>query len=62
MCLSVVLIIAGVASLSVVISSLGREFGATQSDLQWIVDAFAISLAALLLPMGPSETSSDVAA
>lgn len=52
MCLSVVLIIAGVASLSVVISSLGRELGATQSDLQWIVDAFAISLAALLLPMG----------
>jgi EmrB/QacA subfamily drug resistance transporter len=52
MCLAVVLIIAGVASLSVVIPSLGRELGASQSDLQWIVDAFAISLAALLLPMG----------
>jgi len=52
MCLSVVLIIAAVASLSVVIPSLGRELDASQSDLQWIVDAFAISLAALLLPMG----------
>jgi EmrB/QacA subfamily drug resistance transporter len=52
MCLAVVLIIAGVASLSVVIPSLGRELDASQSDLQWIVDAFAISLAALLLPMG----------
>lgn len=52
MCLAVVLIIAGVASLSVVIPSLGRDLNASQSDLQWIVDAFAISLAALLLPMG----------
>lgn len=52
MCLAVVLIIAGVASLSVVIPSLGRELDASQSELQWIVDAFAISLAALLLPMG----------
>jgi EmrB/QacA subfamily drug resistance transporter len=52
MCLAVVLIIAGVASLSVAIPSLGRELNASQSDLQWIVDAFAISLAALLLPMG----------
>jgi EmrB/QacA subfamily drug resistance transporter len=52
MCLAVVLIIAGVASLGVVIPSLGRDFEASQSDLQWIVDAFAVSLAALLLPMG----------
>lgn len=52
MCLAVVLIIAGVSSLSVVIPSLGRDLNASQSDLQWIVDAFAISLAAVLLPMG----------
>ncbi len=52
MCLAVVLVIAGVASLNVAVPSIGRELGASQSDLQWIVDAFAITLAALLLPMG----------
>ena len=52
MCLAVVLVIAGVASLNVAVPTIGRELGASQSDLQWIVDSFALTLAALLLPMG----------
>jgi MFS family permease len=52
MCGAVVLIIAAVASLSVALPIIGRDLDASQSDLQWIVDAFAITLAALLLPMG----------
>jgi EmrB/QacA subfamily drug resistance transporter len=52
MCLAVVLAIAGVAGLTVAIPSIGRELGASQSQLQWILDAFALTLAALLLPMG----------
>lgn len=52
MCLAVVLAIAGVAGLTVAIPSIGAALGATQSELQWILDAFALTLAALLLPMG----------
>lgn len=52
MCLAVVLAIAGVAGLTVAIPSIGSELGASQSELQWILDAFALTLAALLLPMG----------
>lgn len=52
MCLAVILAIAGVAGLTVAIPSIGVELGASQSELQWILDAFALTLAALLLPMG----------
>lgn len=52
MCLAVVLAIAGVAGLTVAIPSIGGELRAGQSELQWILDAFALTLAALLLPMG----------
>lgn len=52
MCLAVVLAIAGVAGLTVAIPSIGAELRASQSELQWILDAFALTLAALLLPMG----------
>ncbi|MEM9132662.1 MAG: MFS transporter [Actinomycetota bacterium] len=52
MCLSVVLVIAGVAGLTVVIPTIGQELGASQTELQWIIDSYAIILAALLLPAG----------
>ena len=52
MCLAVVLAIAGVAGLTVAIPSIGAELAASQSELQWILDSFALTLAALLLPMG----------
>jgi EmrB/QacA subfamily drug resistance transporter len=52
MCAAVVLIIGAVAGLNTVVPTIGRELGATQSQLTWVVDAFALALAALLLPMG----------
>ncbi|MEM8705407.1 MAG: MFS transporter [Actinomycetota bacterium] len=52
MCLSVVVVIAGVAGLTVAIPTIGAELQATQSELQWIIDSYAIVLAALLLPAG----------
>ena len=52
MCLAVMVILGGVASLNVAIPTIGQELQASQSDLAWIIDAYAISLAALLLPAG----------
>ncbi|HEX7094863.1 MAG TPA: MFS transporter [Acidimicrobiales bacterium] len=52
MCLALVLVVAGVSSLNVALPSIARDVGATQSQQQWIIDAYALSLAALLLPAG----------
>lgn len=52
MCLALVLVVAGVSSLNVALPSIARDVGATQSQQQWIVDAYALALAALLLPAG----------
>lgn len=52
MCLSVVLVVAGIAGLTVAIPTIGQELQASQSELQWIIDSYAIVLAALLLPAG----------
>jgi EmrB/QacA subfamily drug resistance transporter len=51
-CLSLVLVVAGVAMLTVALPDLARSLHATQSQQQWIVDAYAVALAALLLPAG----------
>ncbi|MEM9564440.1 MAG: MFS transporter [Actinomycetota bacterium] len=52
LCLSVVVVIAGVAGITVAIPTIGQELAASQSELQWIIDSYAILLAALLLPAG----------
>jgi DHA2 family multidrug resistance protein-like MFS transporter len=52
LCLSLVLIVAGNSSLNVALPTIVRELGATQTQLQWIVDAYAITFAATLLPAG----------
>ena len=52
LCLSLVLIVAANSSLNVALPTLVRELDATQTQLQWIVDAYAIVFAGLLLPMG----------
>lgn len=52
MCSSVLLIIASVSGLNMALPLVGRELGASQSEVQWIVDIFALVLAALLLPAG----------
>ncbi|MEX2627685.1 MAG: MFS transporter [Ilumatobacteraceae bacterium] len=52
MCLSLVLVVMGVSGLNVAIPSLQRGLDATATDLQWIVDAYAIVFAGLLLSAG----------
>ncbi len=52
MCLGLMMVVAAVASLNVALPDLARATGATQTQLQWIVDAYALVFAALLLPAG----------
>ena len=50
--LSLVIVVAGNSSLNVTLPTIVRDLGATSSELQWIVDAYALVFAGLLLPMG----------
>src|SRR6476646_5166546 len=52
MCLALMMVVAAVASLNVALPEIARDTGATQSELQWIVDAYALVFAGLLLPAG----------
>jgi EmrB/QacA subfamily drug resistance transporter len=52
MCLALAAVIASVSSLNVALQDLAVEFGASQGVLLWIVNAYTLSLAALLLPIG----------
>lgn len=52
LCLSLVLIVAGNSALNVAIPTLVRDLQASATELQWIVDAYAIVFAGLLLPAG----------
>ena len=52
LCLSLVLIVAANSALNVALPTLVRDLGATATELQWIVDAYALVFAGLLLPMG----------
>lgn len=50
--LSLVVVVAGNTSLNVAIPTLVRELDATNTQLQWMVDAYALVFAGLLLPAG----------
>jgi MFS transporter, DHA2 family, integral membrane protein len=50
--LSLVLVVAGNSALNVALPTIVRDLGATSSELQWMVDAYALVFAGLLLPMG----------
>ncbi len=52
MCLSLVMVVMSVAGLNVALPSLQRDLHATATELQWIIDAYALVFAALLLPAG----------
>src|SRR4051794_14749451 len=52
MCLALMMVVAGVASLNVALPGIAADTGASQTQLQWIVDAYALVFAALLLPAG----------
>ncbi len=52
LCLSLVIVIVGNTVLNVALPTLVRELQATQTELQWIVDAYALVFAGLLLTAG----------
>jgi len=52
LCLSLVLVVAGVSSLNVALPAISVALGASGTDLQWIVDSYSLTFAALLLPAG----------
>ena len=52
MCLSLVMVVMSVAGLNVALPSLQRDLAATASELQWIIDSYALVFAAFLLPAG----------
>jgi EmrB/QacA subfamily drug resistance transporter len=52
LCLSLVIVIVGNTVLNVALPTLVRTLGATQTQLQWIVDAYALVFAGLLLTAG----------
>ncbi len=52
LCLSLLLIIAGNSSLNVTLPDIQRSLGSSPSGLEWIVDAYSLVFASLLLPAG----------
>jgi EmrB/QacA subfamily drug resistance transporter len=52
MCLALVLVIAGVSMLAVGLPAIGNDLGLSQTGLTWVADAYALTLAALLLVAG----------
>lgn len=51
-CLALATVVSAVASLNVAIPSIARQTHATQTQLSWVIDAYALVFAALLLPGG----------
>jgi EmrB/QacA subfamily drug resistance transporter len=52
MCLALMMVVGAVASLNVALPEIARSTGASQAQLQWVVAAYALAFAALLLPAG----------
>lgn len=52
LCVCLVLIVASVSSLNIAIPPIQEALGATQTQIQWIVDSYALVFAGLLLPAG----------
>src|SRR5215207_3597892 len=52
MCLALAAVVSAVSSLNVALPDLARATGASPTQLQWIVDAYALVFAGLLLPAG----------
>lgn len=52
MCVALAAVVSAVSSLNVALPNLAEATGATQTELQWVVDAYALVFAGLLLPAG----------
>jgi EmrB/QacA subfamily drug resistance transporter len=51
-CIALATVVAAMASLNVALPDIARSTHASQTDLEWIIDAYALLFAALLLPGG----------
>jgi EmrB/QacA subfamily drug resistance transporter len=51
-CLALAAVVAAVSSLNVALPGIARETHATQTQLAWIIDAYSLVFASLLLPAG----------
>jgi EmrB/QacA subfamily drug resistance transporter len=51
-CVALATVVSAVASLNVAIPSIARDIHASQTQLSWIIDAYALAFASLLLPGG----------
>ena len=52
MCVALAAVIASVSGLNVAQQALAADIGASQRQLLWIINGYALALAALLLPVG----------
>ena len=52
MCVALATVVSAVSSLNVALPDIARDLHATQTELQWIVDAYAVVFAGLLLLAG----------
>jgi EmrB/QacA subfamily drug resistance transporter len=52
LCLSLVVVVTAVSALNIAIPEIQRETGASQTQVQWLIDAYALVFAGLLLPAG----------
>jgi EmrB/QacA subfamily drug resistance transporter len=51
-CLALATVVAAMASLNLALPSIARDTHASQTDLLWVIDAYSLAFAALLLPGG----------
>ena len=51
-CLALAAVVAAMASLNVALPDIARDTHASQTDLVWVIDAYSLAFAALLLPAG----------
>src|SRR3954447_22454756 len=51
-CLGILMLLLDITVLNVALPSIARDLGANFSDLQWTIDAYALSLAAVMLVSG----------
>jgi MFS family permease len=51
-CLATFMLLLDITIVNVALPDIGKELDASFSDVQWVVDAYALTLAALLLTAG----------
>lgn len=52
LCGALGLVVAGNSALAIALPDIARDLSATQGELTWVIDAYALTFAALLLPAG----------